>query len=71
MERSSTSQSGFSVVLALTAVVLLLPTYTGLSLSGKRSGFHGFEILVEALGGELEATAKVPIIAVDRPFITG
>ncbi|RLC66267.1 MAG: hypothetical protein DRH97_06740 [Chloroflexi bacterium] len=36
-----------------------------------RSGIPGLEILVEALRGELEATAKVPIIAVDRSSITG
>ena len=36
-----------------------------------RSGLPGLEILVEALRGELEATAKVPIIAVDRSSITG
>lgn len=35
-----------------------------------RSGIPGLEILVEALRGELEATAKVPIIAVDRSSIT-
>lgn len=31
-----------------------------------RSGVPGLEILVEALQGELETTAKVPIIKVDR-----
>ncbi len=36
-----------------------------------RSGIPGLEILVEALRGELEATSKVPIIAVDRSSITG
>jgi len=36
-----------------------------------RSGVPGLEILVEALRGELEATSKVPIIAVDRSSITG
>lgn len=35
-----------------------------------RSGVPGLEILVEALQGELEATAKVPIIAVDRTGVT-
>ena len=30
------------------------------------SGVPGLEILVEALRGELEATAKVPVIAVSR-----
>lgn len=34
-----------------------------------RSGVPGLEILVESLRGELEATAKVPIIAVDRSII--
>ena len=34
-----------------------------------RSGVPGIEILVESLRGELEATSKVPIIAVDRSSI--
>lgn len=33
-----------------------------------RSGVPGLEILVEALRQELEATAKVPIIAVSRTY---
>jgi len=35
-----------------------------------RSGIPGLDILVEALRGELESTAKVPIIAVDRSSFT-
>ena len=36
-----------------------------------RTGIPGLEVLVDSLRGELEATAKVPIIAVDRSSITG
>ena len=48
---------------------LVLVTTSGEDIG--RSGVPGLEVLVEALWGELEATAKVPVIAVDRSRITG
>ena len=48
---------------------LVLVTTSGEDIG--RSGIPGLEVLVEALWGELESTAKVPVIAVDRSSITG
>jgi len=51
-------------VLAQTKPDIVLVTTSGEDIG--RSGVPGLDILVEALQGELEASAKVPVIAVAR-----
>lgn len=51
-------------VISLVAPDLVLITTSGEDIG--RTGIPGLDMLVEALRGELEATAEVPIIAVSR-----
>jgi len=51
-------------VISLVSPALVLVTTSGEDIG--RTGIPGLDMLVEALRGELEATAEVPIIAVSR-----